>query len=72
MSLLASIRSGVILQVSVTDVVALDEGALLVDDLVDTVVGVEGGLDGLEDGNGAVSTSTAAPRELSSAVCYRL
>ena len=59
MSLLASIRSGVILQVSVTDVVALDEGALLVDDLVDTKVRMEVGLDVLEDGDRTVGSSTA-------------
>ena len=60
MSLLASIRSGVILQVSVTDVVALDEGALLVDDLVDTKVRMEVCLDVLEDGDRTVGSSTAA------------
>lgn len=47
------------LQVSGGDVVALDEGALLVDDLVDTEVGVEVGLDVLEDSNGTVSSSTS-------------
>ena len=48
-----------ILQVSVTDVVALDEGALLVDDLVDTKVRMEVGLDVLEDGDRTVGSSTA-------------
>ena len=38
----------------------LDEGALLVDDLVDTEVGVEVGLDVLEEGDRAVGTSTTA------------
>ena len=59
MSPQTSIRSGVILQVSVTDVVALDEGALLVDDLVDTKVRMEVGLDVLEDGDRTVGSSTA-------------
>ena len=60
MSPLTSIPSGVILQVSVTDVVALDEGTLLVDDLVDTKVRMEVGLDVLEDGDRTVGSSTAA------------
>ena len=38
---------------------ALDEQALLVDDLVDAQVRVEVGLDVLEDGDGAVSTAAA-------------
>ena len=42
------------LQVSGGDVVPLDEGALLVDDLVDTQVGVEVRLDVLKDCNRAV------------------
>ena len=37
----------------------LNEGALLVDDLVDTKVSVEVGLDVLEESDGAVSTSTS-------------
>ena len=41
------------------EVVPLDERPLLVDDLVDTVVGVEVGLDVLEDGNRSVSASTS-------------
>lgn len=36
-----------------------DKGSLSVDDLIDTVVCVESSLNGLEDSNGAVSTSTA-------------
>ena len=47
------------LQVSGGDVVALDEGALLVDDLVNTEVRMEVGLDVLEDGNRSVSASTS-------------
>ena len=47
------------LQVSRGEVVALDDGALLVDDLVDTKVRVEVGLDTLEDGDGAVGASTS-------------
>ena len=47
------------LQVSGGEVVALDEGALLVDDLVDTIVRVEVGLDVLEESNRAVGTSAA-------------
>ena len=35
------------------------EGALSLDDLVDTVVGVEVGLDVLEDGDRTVGSSTA-------------
>ena len=38
----------------------LDEGTLLVDDLVDTEVGMEVGLDVLEKGDGAVGASTSA------------
>ena len=41
-----------------------DEGGLLVDNLVGTETRVEVGLDGLEDGDRAVSTSTAAERNL--------
>ena len=41
------------------EVVPLDERPLLVDDLVDAVVGVEVGLDVLEDGNRSVSASTS-------------
>ncbi len=37
----------------------LHERTLLVDDLVDTIVRVEVGLDVLKEGNGAVSTSTS-------------
>ncbi len=50
--------SGHRLQVSSGDIGALDEGALFVDDLVDTIVRVEVGLDILEEGDRAVSTST--------------
>ncbi len=46
------------LQVSRGEVVALDEGALFVDDLVDTVVRVEVGLDVFEEGDRTVGTST--------------
>ncbi len=41
------------------DVVASDERGLLVDDLVTTEVGVEVGLDILEEGDGTVGTSTS-------------
>ena len=41
------------------DVVTLDERPLLVDDLVDTEVGVEVGLDVLEEGDGTVGASTS-------------
>ena len=47
-------------QVGGGDVVPLDEGTLLVDDLIDTKVRVEVGLDVLEDGDGAIGTSTSA------------
>ena len=47
----------------------LDEGTLLVDDLVDTKVRVEVGLDVLEQGDRAVGTSTAV--EVSDTVMYR-
>ena len=40
----------------------LDEGALLVDDFVDAEVGVEVGLDVLEEGDRAVGTSTSVER----------
>ena len=46
-------------EVSSGDVVALDERPLLVDDLVDAVVGVEVGLDVFEDGDRTVSASTS-------------
>ena len=46
-------------QVSRSEVVALDEGTLLVDDLVYTIVRVEVGLDVLEESNRAVGTSAA-------------
>ena len=49
-----------ILQVSGRDVVPLEDGALLVDDLVEPQAGVEIGLDALEDRDRAVSTSTTA------------
>ena len=52
------------LQVGGGDVVPRDEGGLLVDNLVGTETRVEVGLDGLEDGDRAVSTSTAAERNL--------
>ena len=45
-------------QVSGGDVVALHEGALLVDDLVNTQVRVEVGLNVLKKGDRAVSAST--------------
>ena len=48
------------LQVSDGQVAGLLEGALGVDDLVDTAVGVEVGLDVLEDRDGTVCTPTAA------------
>lgn len=41
-----------------------DEGRLLADDLVHTVVGVEIGLDICEDGNGAVRASAAEDTRL--------
>ncbi len=50
-------------QVGGGEVVAGDERPLLVDDLVDTEVGVEVGLDVLKKGNGAVSTSTSAKHQ---------
>ena len=47
------------LQVSDGQVAGLLEGALGVDDLVDTVVGVEVGLDVLEDGDRTISASAS-------------
>ena len=49
-------------QVAGGDVVTSENGGLLVDDLVDAQVGVEVGLDVLEDGNRAVGTSTTMKR----------
>ena len=46
-------------QVGGGDVVPLNEGTLLVDDLVDTKVRVEVGLDALEDGDRTVGTSAS-------------
>ena len=45
-------------QVGGRDVVASNDRLLEGDNLVETTVGVEAGLDVGEDGNGAVSTST--------------
>ena len=47
-------------EVTGRDTVLLDEGLLQLHDLVETDVGVERGLDVVEDHDGAVSTSTTA------------
>ena len=59
LSELHHIESYEYLQVTRGDVVPGNEGLLLIDNFVDTDVGVEVGLDILENDNGAVSSSTS-------------
>ena len=49
-------------QVGYREVVPLDEGALLINDFVDTEVGVEVRLDVLENGDGTVSTAATVTK----------
>ena len=54
------VRGETISQVGGGDVVALDERTLLVDDLVDTIVRVEVGLNVIEESDRSIGTSATA------------
>ena len=57
-------------QVGHGEVVARDDGPLLVDDLVDTKVGVEVSLDVIEDRDGSVRASASVKTDSPTSECH--